>query len=954
MTASLDDLVASWEKEPDERSTIELCAALGASVDPKLVDEIGKRASIKHASSPQVLMAIGRMYMRAGRLGDAQGLLVSAGKMNPRDSEVYRWLGEVLLLRGDATRASKVLERAVVLGRTDDETVFWQNQADAFMELQKRSGAQAVVAALSEILLKMGLPPPPRSRRPPPRSSAPAAPAPLPVPREEVSSDAEVTVIRDDPRIIRMEEPSAPDLTPAPLSSPPSPMPQPFAQLAEPAEDGGPISVPSPEPMSIPAVPPPKVWAPHLRPLPRTPAPPPNSDEEAPTRKKAGAVLPDIPPEPPLPSFEIGAPSRSPIAEAASIVAARPSMAPLPRDMLNALTQTGVFEPAGAGLSTWDAPAKKPRTRFTITLIVLTAIVVVAGVGVMSYVRDIRAKHAAEARRLDAEVASLLRSGEPGELSNAETRLARAFELDPLSSTTALLWVRNRVLRLLEAEGESQGIDTAVRRARQMSVPEAELAFARIASALSQGDTAGAVALVPQWDEHAKQDPYYQLLAGVALERAGDLRSLERFQLAVNLDPELAPAQVLLARAVLLEGDRSKGLELARSFRTKWAERPEGAALMGLAWARDPARGPLPSEADLSQVRPGALPLALRPIASAVEGLQAMEKNAPSQAQAAIERAISLANTPAIATWLGSLALQIGDDVLARRAALQALSFSAVYPPAHVLSARVALAGGHIDDAMNAMAELDASSPEVAVVRAAVAYERLDASALTLAVEALSPEVRASPQLSALVKAPDVLRGTSVLDPTRLRALAASEVAWGDMIALDAALDAGNLVVARELIDRFHDARDRPPRALRVARYLRYTDHAADADVPSKLALTLPTARSVLERVLVLRANQKADEARSLVAKNATLLGTMAPWASAYVDAEGPRAGDARARAALLEIPPPGAPLAWRMLAALTMVELGDKKRSIDLVRALAHVNPRNPDIVLAADAFRH
>src|SRR3954447_4062705 len=139
--SALSQLVASWQKQSDEQSTIALCEKLGTSGEVKLVDEVGKRAAIKFASNPTVLVAVARMYMDTSRLGDAQGLLVSAGKMAPKNAPVYRWLGEVLLRRGDAERAAKVLERALVLGKIDNDTVFWRNQADEYVDLQKKSGA---------------------------------------------------------------------------------------------------------------------------------------------------------------------------------------------------------------------------------------------------------------------------------------------------------------------------------------------------------------------------------------------------------------------------------------------------------------------------------------------------------------------------------------------------------------------------------------------------------------------------------------------------------------------------------------------------------------------------------------------------------------------------------------------------------------------------------------------
>jgi hypothetical protein len=409
----------------------------------------------------------------------------------------------------------------------------------------------------------------------------------------------------------------------------------------------------------------------------------------------------------------------------------------------------------------------------------------------------------------------------------------------------------------------------------------------------------------------------------------------------------------MLARAVILEGDRLKGLELVRHIRSKWPNRAETSALSALAWARDPARGAAPLEAEQTKAHRDELPVALRAVPNAVEALQSMEKSALMDGKAAIVRALTSATTPAVATWLGSLALQMGDDALARRAALQAVAYSAIYPQARVLAARVALAGGRLDEALNAVAELDATLPDVAIVRASVAYERLDPEGVALALDTLTPEARTRPEMAALVKAVDVVRGNVVLDPTVLRAIASPEIAWGDVIAIDAALDSGNLTIANELIDRFRDAKDRPPRALRVARHLRYTERAADADAPSAIAASQPTARSVVERILVLLATNKGEDARAFVAKNAQVLGPMASWVLCYIDADGPRLAESRAKAALLEPPAPSAPLLWRVITALAMGDLGDKKRGGPYVKALLHSFPKNPDVLIANQAFR-
>ena len=91
-----------------------------------------------------MLVATARMYMAAQRLGDAQTVLVTAGKVAPRDAQIYRLLGEVLLRRGDAERALRVLERAIHFGAKDAETRLWSERANVFKSMQATAGMRAV------------------------------------------------------------------------------------------------------------------------------------------------------------------------------------------------------------------------------------------------------------------------------------------------------------------------------------------------------------------------------------------------------------------------------------------------------------------------------------------------------------------------------------------------------------------------------------------------------------------------------------------------------------------------------------------------------------------------------------------------------------------------------------------------------------------------------------------
>src|SRR5580704_4223502 len=135
---TLEQLAQDWRQNPSPAKTIALCDALRERPNGSLVQQVGEFATQRLASHVAVLVSVARMYMEAQRPADAQGVLVAAGKVAPRDPNVYRWLGEVLLRRGDADRAEKVLTRAMQLGSKDAETQVWLERARVFRPMQAR------------------------------------------------------------------------------------------------------------------------------------------------------------------------------------------------------------------------------------------------------------------------------------------------------------------------------------------------------------------------------------------------------------------------------------------------------------------------------------------------------------------------------------------------------------------------------------------------------------------------------------------------------------------------------------------------------------------------------------------------------------------------------------------------------------------------------------------------
>jgi uncharacterized protein HemY len=159
--SALDELLSQWRSNPDADATIALCSFLGSSSREELIREVSASAETWHAEDGRVMLAVGRMHLDAGLLAESQAALVAAGKANGRDAKPFRYLGEVLLRRGDALRAEKVLARALQLGPNDGEARLWHDRSVVYSALQKRIGVEAVAAEVLRTMPKQNSIPPP-------------------------------------------------------------------------------------------------------------------------------------------------------------------------------------------------------------------------------------------------------------------------------------------------------------------------------------------------------------------------------------------------------------------------------------------------------------------------------------------------------------------------------------------------------------------------------------------------------------------------------------------------------------------------------------------------------------------------------------------------------------------------------------------------------------------------
>jgi hypothetical protein len=677
-----------------------------------------------------------------------------------------------------------------------------------------------------------------------------------------------------------------------------------------------------------------------------------------------------------MPAAQAGVSARSPVARAALIAAdtqefvaspelrAVPSPAlrpdplnpraasgigqPEPALVLEHLSRVGVYEPGGGAPPAWENPTRA-QTRGTWTLAVAIGLIAAAGAGSYEYSKKIRTERMQHASALNDEVKKMLESGSVSDLRQTDQKLNASFELDSLSQGAARLWLQNRVLYEVLTSDEVRGIDAAVDRAQTVDLPEKDSAFGKLASFMSEGDLAGGAAILSRWDKDSARDPYYQLVAGAVLERAGDLRAIQRYDAARQLDPDFVPAQMLLARLLLLEFGSERAKPVMNALRAELGAAPITRALSALAWVVDEARPQaLPDDAKLEPGDAAKLPAPLSGIPAMVDAVEAIRASDMAKASRALDSALTTAMTPSLATGLGFLAIEAGDEPLARKAALRALQFAAVFPRARTLAARVALLGGRLDEAQKAIEELDPASKDVAVVRGVVAYESLEPADLTDALHSLG-DALTRPAYAALAAGPGLLMGRAYPSPEKLEAMATPATLWGEVIASDAALDLGDLALASKILGHRQGDAVRAVHSLRFARLYRYQGKADEAVLAAAAAREGATTASVLiESLYAFLKKGDAQSARSLVAKYPTLLGPLTAWLSVLVDGSNNQKAEAAARAAKLDLPPKETPLKLRILVARALAVSGDR-RARPYVLVLAKQVPKHPDVIEAA-----
>jgi tetratricopeptide (TPR) repeat protein len=844
---ALDELLAAWRANPDADATVTLCAAIGTSGRIKLLREVGEQVEAQHGANARVMLALGCMYLDAGLLAESQTALVAAAKADPQDPAPFRWLGEVLLHRGDAARAQRVLERAIELGQTDPATRLAYDRATVWLPVQERGGMKSVVAEVDRTL---------QGRLTPDFGDLDAP-----------------TVPRVPPAILEpdfsgQEAPSAPRETAARV--------QPAAPWLYPGRVAAG-----------------RVALKHV------------ADTDA--------------------TFVM--PSRRPVT---------------PGAMLRELAAVGLYEPQPLTEVGWEKPPTT-GTRRAWVLLSATVAAAVVGSAALAHVDHVRADRAELGQELGEQVARLFHSGRAEDLEASDRLLTQVFEVDPASRRAANLWLKNRVLASLLRPEPPSGLVSAVSRARELGVPEVELYSGRIASKLASGDLADGAGLLRRWDEAAKRDAMYQLAAGALLDEAGDARARARYEAALALDPHLWAAELLRATSALYEQGPGAARPLAIATIGHLGDQPCTRALSALLWVveGDPKR-PMPANAEVGD--DAKLPRSLAAVPYLVRALKSIGARDPAGAREAIRKGLKVGTSPAGAVRLGRLALQAGDEELAGRAALVALGLSPAHPGALELAGRWALVSGQLEDANRAAHLLD--PPASNRLGALVGYEGADLGAFDQACTALGQTERG------LCAARPILAGRPL--PQTVAEVAAVGRPWAELWAADAALDAGNLPKALELVSSWDpELRQRAPGLVRAARLERYRGHGAEAIQLSGRAAELgpATPRLVAEREFSLGDGRHGQAALEYAERHAAAFGAEGAWLVVFALARAGRLEDAQRRAQDLTPPSEGSVLV-RVVVGRGLAAARDR-RAPGYLTNLMRVVGEHPDLMRAATEYQ-
>lgn len=492
-SASLDARLLRFRTAPSVQEGVALSEELLTAGRAREARDVAEAASEEGANGA-ALVLVGRSWMAISDLLQAQKALLRAARVSPNEPDPYRWLGEVLLKRGDPERAAKVLSKAQALA-PGDATI---------QRLGERATRLARIAGQSDPQRAPARPAPPaRPARPAPRQPK------RPSPREFYEED-EPTVIAHDmtetlarASVRPASAASKPVFPPPPaVPTPPAPAeafgegifdeedlptpvighpssyglgaPSPFSNDEKGVEfteaGAGPKRTSTDAAMDLDLPGAPGVVSAAASPSDRLPPPPALSRPQPAAPASAPPPAPQAPepqPQPPEPMLapievDVGGGERSGAAEDVDAV-------------LDALNAHGLFHAPDGAPSVWSTAeeARVPKTKVGLTIGIIWAVaLLLAGGGYYGWTQWVEAQKAGAAALVEEARVESLR-GDHATLVDAERHLREARGIDPANSDIAETLVFALVQRALEGGAFDAGfVRPALQRAEELRQDE--------------------------------------------------------------------------------------------------------------------------------------------------------------------------------------------------------------------------------------------------------------------------------------------------------------------------------------------------------------------------------------------------------------------------------------------------------------------------------------------------
>jgi tetratricopeptide (TPR) repeat protein len=685
--------------------------------------EVVQAGLTRYPDDAALFVLEGRARFELGDLPQAQAVLIRAAKQNPRDKEPYRWLAQVLMMRGDHLRAMQLLDRALTID-PDDRAL---QQAKGRAERLSRMAAASVGPAGSS-----SRPPLPSSTLPP-ASAAPAAAPPTPSDRPRKASAVFGRASGSSPSVelkpnteLKIEHF---ERDPDTAASAPEVHRQPVmdwnpAGAAEGEDDEDAPTVAAEMPREVRSF----------------------LEAEGDLRRLSEGAQALAPASFAVPASESGLSLEVHSADLSEISPRiePPGQAESPEAVLAVLKHHGVFVGSAKPgvMNTWvpQGEAERGGQRLSRALVVAWLVAgLSAAAGYFGFNAILEGRRV-DARELVTHAAALSREGSYPSLLAAERDLASARALDPKSDAALEALVFVHAARALEdASGEVGYLQASLVRAADHQGNPALLAAGAAVVAAYEGKPEDARAKAGTALETASGDARVAYLVGRLYARAGREDAAGLLAQATKDDPALALAW--LAQGELARERRDR--DAARAFFQK-ARGPAGMTLRAELWillldAETVEPVVLETRFSALQQRIAQGSRSERLLATAVGAEISLRKGDRAAAKQALSTALDLSvRDPELMFVLAERALHADEPNLALRAGRAAMTLAPTvdrYRSAYI-DALLQLGDG--DGALSALGAASADAPGLALVRARAALLSDASSALEAGKKALS------------------------------------------------------------------------------------------------------------------------------------------------------------------------------------------------------------------------